>query len=129
MTWVAVALSVAWVYMAWAGKREYVAVLAESIRGRFANLHDGFASLTERSTLALVEDALRSDDPVQVGFGLDLVEQAGSVDAQHLTDELELLLDHPDAEVVITSYSIHYTKLYECRGCRRPYGCGDARPA
>jgi len=99
VTWIAVVLAVGWCFLAWAGKKEYVTALAESIRGRFANLEVGFASLTERSTLAMVEGALRSDDPVQVGFGLDLVEQAGSVDARHLTDELELLLGHPDAEV------------------------------
>ncbi|MGD8871227.1 MAG: cyclic nucleotide-binding domain-containing protein [Gemmatimonadota bacterium] len=99
VTWVAVAIAAGWCVMALAAKREYVAVLAESIRGRFANLDAGFASLTERSTLAMVEDVLRSDDPVQVGFGLDLVEQAGSVDARHLADELELLLGHPDDSV------------------------------
>ncbi len=99
VTWVAVVLAVGWCFLAWAGKKEYVTVLAESIKGRFANLDAGFASLTERSTLAMVEDALRSADPVQVGFGLDLVEQAGSVDAQHLTDELELLLAHADEDV------------------------------
>lgn len=99
VTWVAVVLAAGWCVLAWAAKHEYVAVLAESIRGRFANLDVGFASLTERSTLAMVEGALRSHDPVQVGFGLDLVEQAGSVDARHLADELELLLDHSDASV------------------------------
>jgi hypothetical protein len=97
--WIAVILSVAWCYMAWAAKREYIAVLGASIRGRFANLIGTFASLTERSTLAMVEEALRSGDTVQVEFGLDLVEQAGTVDAQHLSDELELLLEHPDAGV------------------------------
>jgi AAA family ATP:ADP antiporter len=98
-TWLAVVLSAVWCYMAWSAQREYVRVLAESIRGRFANLTGGFATLTERSTLAMVERALRSADIVEVGFGLDLVEQASTVDASHLADELELLLGHADAEV------------------------------
>jgi AAA family ATP:ADP antiporter len=98
-TWLAVGLSAIWCYMAWSAQRAYVRVLAESIRGRFANLTGGFATLTERSTLAMVERALRSADPVEVGFGLDLVEQAGTVDASHLADELELLLGHTDADV------------------------------
>jgi ATP/ADP translocase len=99
VTWVAVALAVGWCVMAWAAKKWYVEALAESIRGRFANLDVGFASLTERSTLAMVEAALRSDDRVEVEFALGLVEQAGSVDAKHLADELELLLGHPDEDV------------------------------
>lgn len=99
MIWVAVVLCFAWCWMAWSAKREYVRVLADSIRGRFADLRGGFASLTERSTLAMVEKALRSDDLVEVEFGLDLVEQAGTVDAKHLADELELLLEHSDADV------------------------------
>ena len=102
-TWLAVALAAVWCYMAWAAKQQYVAVLATSMRGRFANLEGGFVTLTERSTLAMVEAALRSDDAVEVGFGLDLVEQARTVDAQHLADELELLLEHPDADVRVRS--------------------------
>ncbi|MDH3422702.1 MAG: cyclic nucleotide-binding domain-containing protein, partial [Gemmatimonadota bacterium] len=102
-TWLAVGLSIVWCLMAWAAKRQYVAVLATSIRGRFANLEGGFASLTERSTLAMVEAALRSDDAVEVAFGLDLVEQAGTVDAKHLADELELLLGHADEEIRVRS--------------------------
>ncbi len=98
VAWVALALSAVWCLMALAAKRQYVLALADSIRGRFANLDGGFASLTERSTLAMVESALRGDT-VEVGFGLDLVEQAGSVDAGHLADELELLLGHPEPEV------------------------------
>ena len=103
VTWVAVVLAVVWCVLAWSAKREYVSVLADSFRGRFANLEGGFASLTERSTLAMVEAALRSDDVVEVAFGLDLVEQAGSVDAKHLADELELLLGHPDEDVRVRS--------------------------
>ncbi len=98
VAWVALGLALVWVAMATAAKREYVRALADSIRGRFANLEGGFATLTERSTLAMVEEALRGDT-VEVGFGLDLVEQAGSVDAQHLADELELLLGHPEEKV------------------------------
>jgi AAA family ATP:ADP antiporter len=103
VTWLAVGLALVWCYMAWLAKQQYVSVLADSIRGRFANLEGGFASLTERSTLAMVEAALRSDDTTEVGFGLDLVEQAGTVDAKHLADELELLLEHPDEEVRLRS--------------------------
>ena len=98
VAWVAVGLALVWCVMAVAAKREYVRALADSIRGRFANFEGGFATLTERSTLAMVEEALRGDT-MEVGFGLDLVEQAGSVDAKHLEDELELLLDHPEEDV------------------------------
>ena len=100
IAWAALALSVAWCFMALSAKRRYVTALAESMRGRFANLESGFATLTERSTLAMVEAALRGNT-VEIGFGLDLVEQAGSVDATHLADELELLLAHPDEAVRI----------------------------
>ena len=61
ITWMAVGLSIVWCIMAVAAKRQYVTALAESIRGRFANLEGGLATLTERSTLAMVEDALRGD--------------------------------------------------------------------
>ena len=98
VAWVAVGLSLVWCAMAVGAKRQYVRALADSIRGRFANLEGGFASLTERSTLAMVEAALRGDI-LEIGFALDLVEEAGSVDAKHLADELELLLGHPEEEV------------------------------
>ncbi|HZD06213.1 MAG TPA: hypothetical protein VE173_14985, partial [Longimicrobiales bacterium] len=96
--WVIGVLALVWVLGALAVRREYLATLAEAIRGRFASLRGSFASLTERSTLSFVEEALRGD-PVQVAFALDLVEQAGRVDAQPLADEMELLLDHESPEI------------------------------
>ncbi len=94
--WVIVALCVVWIVGALSVRRAYLATLADSIRGRFASLQGTFASLTERNTLAFVEDALRGD-PAQVAFALDLVEQAGRVDAEPLADELEMLLSHDSA--------------------------------
>ncbi len=96
--WVIAALSGVWLVMALAVRREYLSTLGDSIRGRFASFHGSFASLTERSTLGLVEEALRGE-PVQVAFALDLVEQAGSVDAEPLADEMELLLAHESPEI------------------------------
>lgn len=96
--WVIAAFSVVWILGALAVRREYLATLSESIRGRFASLRGSFATLTERSTLAFVEEALRGD-PVQVAFALDLVEQAGRVDAEPLADEMEMLLDHGSSEL------------------------------
>ncbi len=96
--WVIAALCVVWTLGALAVRREYLAALSDSIRGRFASLQGGFATLTERSTLAFIEDALRGD-PIQAAFALDLVEEAGRVDAQPLADEMELLLDHDAPEL------------------------------
>lgn len=96
--WVIAALCVVWTLGALAVRREYLAALSDSIRGRFASLQGGFATLTERSTLAFIEDALRGD-PIQAAFALDLVEEAGRVDAQPLADEMELLLGHDAPEL------------------------------
>lgn len=96
--WVIAALSAVWVIMALAIRKEYLATLAESIRSRFASLQGSFATLTERSTIAFVEEALRGD-PVQVAFALDLVEQAGRVDAEPMADEMEMLLDHESRDI------------------------------
>ncbi len=96
--WVIAALCVVWVIGALAVRREYLTTLADSIRGRFASLEGSFATLTERNTLAFVEQALRGD-PMQVAFALDLVEQAGRVDAEPLADEMEMLLGHDSADL------------------------------
>ena len=36
------------------------------------------------------------------------------------TEKAFASVEHIVNDVVITSYSIHYTKLYECRRCRSP---------
>lgn len=123
VTLAAVLLAGIWVLLAWRAKREYVATLESSIRGRFASFEDGFARLTERSTLALVENALRGD-PVDVAFGLDLVEQAGAVDARPLADELDLLLDHPSPEIRarVLRLLTHFAGLVETDRLRERLG-------
>ncbi|MEX1256696.1 MAG: HEAT repeat domain-containing protein [Gemmatimonadota bacterium] len=98
IAWVAAALAAIWCVMAVAANREYVRALATAIRSRFSTLEVGVASLTERSALAMVGKALRGDT-VQVSFALDLVEEAGSVDAGHLGADLQRLMDHSDADV------------------------------
>ncbi len=99
VAWIAVGVCVLWIGLGLSVKREYVRTLARSIRGRFASLETGYATLTERSTLALVEEALRSPETMQVSFALHLVEEADRVDAEVLADELDLLLDHASPDI------------------------------
>ncbi len=96
--WVIAGLCIVWMVGALAVRRQYLATLRASIQGRFASLEGSFATLTERSTLAFVEEALRGD-PLQVAFALDLVERAGRVDAEPLADEMEMLLVHESADL------------------------------
>ncbi len=98
LAWAIAVLCVVWMIAALAVRRRYVATLRDAIRGRFASVEGSFATLTERSALAFVEDALRGD-PVQAAFALDLIEQAGRVDAEPLADEMELLLGHGSADL------------------------------
>ncbi len=93
IAWVVVALTAAWLVVTFFLRREYVDTLAHSIRGRFASFQ-GLSTFSDASTQRLVQEALRSRDPVQVSFGLDLVEQSAGTDTRPIADALHDLLEH-----------------------------------
>jgi ATP:ADP antiporter, AAA family len=95
---VGAALSVVWIGMALAVRREYVRALADAVENRFASLRGAFASLGDSATLGVLRDALAGDERA-VAFALDLLEQAPSEDCRELGEELEHLLGHPQAEI------------------------------
>ncbi|HSR43548.1 MAG TPA: Npt1/Npt2 family nucleotide transporter, partial [Longimicrobiales bacterium] len=97
--WVGVALVGVWLVAAAAIRREYLTTLSASIQGRFASLRGVFVSLFDASTLPVIEEALRSDEEVQVAFALDLIEEAEPREIERLHDELELLLGHRSEEI------------------------------
>ncbi len=99
LPFVAVGLAGLWLAVAVAIRREYVRTLARSFEGRFASLRGVFASLTELRVLPALERALTGGDTLQVGFTLDLLEQAEQRDVRPLTPALMGLLDHPVPEV------------------------------
>ncbi len=98
VAWVGGALSIVWIVMALAVRREYVRSLASAVENRFASLHGVFASLQDASTLKVLRTALAGDER-QVAFALDLLDQAPTGDAEPLADELMALLDHPSAAI------------------------------
>jgi ATP:ADP antiporter, AAA family len=95
---IGVALSLAWIVMALAVRREYVRSLAAAVKHRVASLHGTFASLADANTSPLVRDALAGDDR-QVGFALELIGQAQPEDALSFAPELRRLLGHSRADI------------------------------
>ena len=98
IAWVVVGLAAAWLAITVTIRREYVRTLARSIRGRFASFQ-GLSALSDASTQHVVRRALRSDDPVQVSFALDLVEQSAGTDTKPVAEALHELLDHSSPDL------------------------------
>lgn len=98
IAWVVVALAAGWVGVTVLIRREYVRTLARSIRGRFASF-EGLSALSDASTQEVVRRSLRSDDPVQVSFALDLVNQSAGTDTRPITDALHELLEHTNPDI------------------------------
>lgn len=105
MALVVVALAVGWVAITILIRREYVRTLALSIRGRFASF-EGLSTLTDASTQGVVQEALRSSDPVHVSFALDLVEQSAGTETGPIADALHDLLDHELRDIRLKALSI-----------------------
>jgi ATP:ADP antiporter, AAA family len=99
VAWAAFALSALWVAAAMGVRREYVRTLAGSIRGRVASLRGLSASLTDASTLPVVQQALTGSDTLQTAFVLDLIDQADPSEVGPFSAELHGLLQSPTAEV------------------------------
>jgi AAA family ATP:ADP antiporter len=97
--YVAVALSVVWVVVAVAVRREYVKTLASSIRGRFASFAGVFASMADASTIPVVRQALSSGDERAIAFALDLVDQADPASARPLVGDVNGLLANPSPRI------------------------------
>lgn len=94
-----VVLGVVWFAMALRVRSEYVRSLARSIQGRFASVRGLSAALGDPTTVSLLRDALRSDDPLAVAFALDLLGQARGRDAIPLAPDLRALLANRSAEI------------------------------
>jgi len=122
--WAGVALVGVWLVAAAAIRREYLATLAASIQGRFASLRGVFVSLFDASTLPVIEEALRSDEEIQVAFALDLIEEADPREIERFHDELELLLDHGSEEVRRRTLEVvaRWPEAVEPRALRRSLG-------
>jgi ATP:ADP antiporter, AAA family len=93
--WAAFALCVAWMAAALAIRREYVRTLADAIRGRTASFRGLNASMAGVGARGAVTEALRSDDPLQTAFALEMVEQAGAAEVGAFGERLHALLAHP----------------------------------
>ncbi|MFO7893112.1 MAG: cyclic nucleotide-binding domain-containing protein [Longimicrobiales bacterium] len=98
IAWVVVAMAAAWVGITILVRREYVRTLARSIRGRFASFQ-GLSALSDASTQEVVRRSLRSDDPVQVSFALDLVDQSAGTDTRPVAEALHELLEHSNPDI------------------------------
>lgn len=97
--WVAAGLALVSLVVARAIHGEYLESLAASFRDRRISLKGLFASLGEASALPVVREALDQDDPAQLAFALDVLEEADPDDVRELADEIAPLMDHPSAEV------------------------------
>lgn len=98
LAWVVVALTVGWVTLTYAIRREYVRTLARSIRGRFASF-EGLSALSDASTQSVVRRALEGRDPGQTSFALDLVDQSAGTETHPISDALHDLLDHESPDI------------------------------
>lgn len=105
IAWVVVALTTGWVLITTRIRREYVRTLARSIRGRFASFQ-GLSALSDASTQRVVQHALGSEDPVQVSFALDLVEQSAGTETGPIGDALHELLQHPSRDIRLKALRI-----------------------
>jgi ATP:ADP antiporter, AAA family len=92
-------LASGWFALALALRREYVRTLSRAIEGRFASLRGLFMTLTDASSLPVLQRALAADSPLRVGFALDLVRQAPASDIRPLAKELNALAAHGDEAV------------------------------
>jgi ATP:ADP antiporter, AAA family len=97
--YVTVLLAAVWVMVALSLRREYVTTLSRAMEGRFASLRGLFISLTDASTLPAVRRALRDEQPLRIGFALELLAQAPPEDVAVLAAELNALTAHPDESV------------------------------
>jgi AAA family ATP:ADP antiporter len=97
--WVAAGLALVSLVVARAIHGEYLEALAASFRDRRVSLKGLFASLGDASALPVVREALGQDDPAQLAFALDVLEEADPDDVRDLADEIAPLLDHPSAEI------------------------------
>lgn len=107
---VAAGLAVVWLAVALAVRREYVATLAQAVRGRFASLEGVFASIADASTLPIVREALASGDTRQTAFALDLLDQIDSAGVRPLAADLHSLLEHPVPDIrarALTNLALH----------------------
>ncbi len=105
MALVVVALAVGWVGVTILIRREYVHTLALSIRGQFASF-EGLSALSDASTQRVVQESLRSPDPVQVSFALDLVEQSAGTETGPIAEALHELLDHRLRDIRLKALTI-----------------------
>ncbi len=102
---VVVLFAAAWLAVTVVLRREYVQTLARSIRGRFASFQ-GLSALSDASTQDVVRRSLRSSDPVQVSFALDLVDQSAGTDAGPVAEALHELLEHGSPDIRHKALSI-----------------------
>lgn len=98
MAYIVVALTLAWLTLTVAIRREYVRTLARSIRGRVASFQ-GLSALSDASTQGVVRQALDGRDPVETSFALDLVDQSAATDTRGIAPALNALLEHDSAEI------------------------------
>jgi ATP:ADP antiporter, AAA family len=97
--YVTVLLAAVWVMVALTLRREYVTTLSRAMEGRFASLRGLFISLTDASTLPAVRRALMDEQPLRIGFALELLAQAPPEDVTVVAGELNALTAHADESV------------------------------
>jgi ATP:ADP antiporter, AAA family len=97
--YVTVLLAAVWVVVALSLRREYVTTLSRAMEGRFASLRGLFISLTDATTLPAVRRALGDEQPLRIGFALELLAQAPPGDVAVVAAELNALTAHPDESI------------------------------
>ena len=99
IVYLTLALTVVSLLVAVGMRREYVRALARAMENRLVSLRGAFASILDAATLPRVRAALRSPDPMQLAFALDLLEQGSGAEARSVAAELRALLTHPSDTV------------------------------
>lgn len=98
LSYVSAFLSVLWLLVALAIRKEYVQALAGSIAGRYASLRGLSASLADATTRPALQAALAGSQ-VQAAFALDLLQQGDPGDIRPFSEDLHRLLDAPSADI------------------------------
>ncbi|HVE82871.1 MAG TPA: Npt1/Npt2 family nucleotide transporter, partial [Myxococcales bacterium] len=100
LAWVTLALCAAWVVLVLASRSGYIHSLQENLRQRRLGLDTARYKVQDGSTEAVLLRAIESGDPREVLGALELLPH---LEAIQMDDKVESLLEHPAAEVRIST--------------------------
>ena len=102
---ITVFLTIVWLVLAVAMRREYTRTLGRAFEGRFASVRGVFASIADASTLPFVRRALADPSPLRAAFALELLDQVPDADLTAVTHELQQLTVHTRAELRTSAWT------------------------